>query len=73
MKYGVAFPYMTPRVIAKLSQLAEESGWDVCFLEDTTWCQDLRIGLPPRTSLSRTVIGQGAYAFVRHGLLYLRV
>jgi hypothetical protein len=36
MKYGLALPYTTPRTIAKLSQLAEESGWDGCFLGDAS-------------------------------------
>ena len=38
MKYGLALPYTTPRIIAKLSQLAEESVWDGCFLGDAIWC-----------------------------------
>ena len=45
MKYGIALPYTTPRLIANLSQLAEESGWDGCFLGDAIWCQDPMIGL----------------------------
>jgi Luciferase-like monooxygenase len=45
MKYGVALPYNTPRVTARLSQLAEESGWDGCFLGDAIWCEDPMIGL----------------------------
>jgi hypothetical protein len=45
MKYGIALPYTTPRTVAKLSQLAEESGWDGCFLGDAIWCEDPMIGL----------------------------
>lgn len=45
MNYGLALPYTTPRTIAKLSQLAEESGWDGCFLGDAIWCEDPMIGL----------------------------
>jgi hypothetical protein len=45
MKYGVALPYSTPRTAARLSQLAEESGWDGCFLGDAIWCEDPMIGL----------------------------
>ncbi len=45
MKYGVALPYNTPRTAAKLSRLAEESGWDGCFLGDAIWCEDPMIGL----------------------------
>jgi len=45
MKYGIALPYTTPRVVAGLSQLAEESGWDGCFLGDAIWCEDPMIAL----------------------------
>jgi len=45
MKYGIALPYTTPRVVASLSQLAEESGWDGVFLGDAIWCEDPMIGL----------------------------
>ena len=45
MNYGIALPYTTPRVVARLSQLAEESGWDGVFLGDAIWCEDPMIGL----------------------------
>ncbi len=45
MNYGIALPYTTPRTVAKLSQLAEESGWDGVFLGDAVWCEDPMIGL----------------------------
>jgi len=45
MKFGIALPYATPRTVAKLSQLAEESGWDGVFLGDAIWCEDPMIGL----------------------------
>lgn len=45
MKYGLALPYTTPRTVARLSQLAEESGWDGCFLGDAIWCEDPMISL----------------------------
>lgn len=45
MKYGIALPYTTPRTVAKLSKLAEESGWDGVFLGDAIWCEDPMIGL----------------------------
>jgi hypothetical protein len=45
MKYGIAFPYITPRSVATLAQLAEEAGWDGCFLGDAIWCEDPMIGL----------------------------
>ena len=45
MKYGLALPYGSARIVAKLSQLAEESGWDGCFLGDAIWCEDPMIAL----------------------------
>jgi hypothetical protein len=45
MKYGIALPYTTPRVVAKLAQLAEEAGWDGCFLGDAIWTLDPMISL----------------------------
>jgi alkanesulfonate monooxygenase SsuD/methylene tetrahydromethanopterin reductase-like flavin-dependent oxidoreductase (luciferase family) len=45
MNYGVALPYTTPRTVAKLSQLAEENGWDGVFAGDAIWCEDPMIGL----------------------------
>lgn len=45
MKYGLALPYGSARMVAKLSQLAEEAGWDGCFLGDAIWCEDPMIAL----------------------------
>jgi len=45
MKFGVSFPYTTPRTVARLAQLAEESGWDGCFLGDAIWTEDPMISL----------------------------
>ena len=45
MKYGIALPYTNARTVAKLSQLAEESGWDGVFLGDAIWCEDPMIAL----------------------------
>jgi hypothetical protein len=45
MKFGVALPYSSARTMAKLCQLAEESGWDGCFAGDAIWCEDPMIGL----------------------------
>jgi hypothetical protein len=45
MNYGVALPYTTPRAVARLAQLAEESGWDGCFLGDAIWTLDPMISL----------------------------
>jgi hypothetical protein len=45
MKYGLVLPYGEARTVAKLSQLAEEAGWDGCFLGDAIWCEDPMIAL----------------------------
>ena len=45
MKYGLALPYNQTRHVADLAQLAEETGWDGCFLGDAIWCEDPMIML----------------------------
>jgi hypothetical protein len=45
MKIGLVLPYNTARIVAKLSQTAEEAGWDGCFLGDAIWCEDPMIAL----------------------------
>jgi hypothetical protein len=45
MKYGIALPYTNARTVARLSQLAEQTGWDGCFLGDAIWCEDPMIAL----------------------------
>jgi len=45
LNFGVALPYVSARTIASLCQLAEEAGWDGCFLGDAIWCEDPMIGL----------------------------
>lgn len=45
MKFGLALPYNETRVVARLAQQAEESGWDGVFLGDAIWCEDPMIGL----------------------------
>ena len=45
MRYGVALPYTGARSVAQLAQLAEQAGWDGCFVGDAIWCEDPLIGL----------------------------
>jgi hypothetical protein len=45
MKFGLALPNNNARIVARLSQLAEEAGWDGCFLGDAIWCEDPMIAL----------------------------
>ena len=56
MKYGLALPYTTPRTVARLSQLAEESGWDGCFLGDAIWCEDPMIGLTAAAMTTQRIL-----------------
>lgn len=55
MKYGVALPYNNARTVAKLSRLAEESGWDGCFLGDAIWCEDPMIALAAAALATRRI------------------
>jgi hypothetical protein len=45
MKFGLSLPYNEARIVAQLSKLAEETGWDGCFLGDAIWCEDPMIAL----------------------------
>ena len=45
MKYGLALPYNTTKLVAEVAHLAEENGWDGCFLGDAIWCEDPMIAL----------------------------
>lgn len=45
LKFGLALPYGSARMAAKLFSLAEEAGWDGCFLGDAIWCEDPMIAL----------------------------
>ncbi len=45
IKFGLALPYNQARLVAQLAQLAEEAGWDGCFLGDAIWCEDPMIAL----------------------------
>src|SRR5215207_4901111 len=45
LKFGLALPYGSARMAAKFSCLAEEAGWDGCFLGDAIWCEDPMIAL----------------------------
>jgi hypothetical protein len=45
LKFGLVLPYTNARMVAKLASLAEEAGWDGCFLGDAIWCEDPMISL----------------------------
>ena len=44
-KYGIAFPYVDARMIARLAPQVEEAGWDGIFLGDAIYCMDPMISL----------------------------
>ncbi|HLF75554.1 MAG TPA: LLM class flavin-dependent oxidoreductase [Anaerolineales bacterium] len=45
MRFGLALPYGSARRAAEMACLAEEAGWDGCFLGDAIWCEDSMIAL----------------------------
>jgi alkanesulfonate monooxygenase SsuD/methylene tetrahydromethanopterin reductase-like flavin-dependent oxidoreductase (luciferase family) len=45
MRFGLSLPYNEAHLVAKLSKLAEETGWDGVFLGDYIWCEDPMIAL----------------------------
>jgi len=45
MKFGLALPYNEAHIVAQLSRLAEEAGWDGVFLGDYIWGEDPLIAL----------------------------
>ena len=45
LKFGLVLPYTNARAVAKFASLAEETGWDGCFLGDAIWCEDPTITL----------------------------
>jgi alkanesulfonate monooxygenase SsuD/methylene tetrahydromethanopterin reductase-like flavin-dependent oxidoreductase (luciferase family) len=55
LKYGVALPYTSARVVSRLAQLAEEAGWDGCFLGDAIWCEDPMISLAAAAMVTRRI------------------
>jgi hypothetical protein len=58
MKFGLALPYNKIRSVARWARLAEEAGWDGCFLGDAIWCEDPMIALAAAaTATSRIRLG----------------
>ena len=55
MKYGLALPYGAARMVAKLSQMAEEAGWDGCFLGDAIWCEDPMVALAAAAMVTQRI------------------
>jgi alkanesulfonate monooxygenase SsuD/methylene tetrahydromethanopterin reductase-like flavin-dependent oxidoreductase (luciferase family) len=45
MKFGLALPYNDTKLVPEAARLAEEMGWDGCFLGDAIWCEDPLIAL----------------------------
>lgn len=45
MKFGLALPYNVTRLVPHWAKLAEEAGWDGCFMGDAIWCEDPMIAL----------------------------
>ncbi|MFN8530453.1 MAG: LLM class flavin-dependent oxidoreductase [Anaerolineae bacterium] len=55
MKFGIALPYGSAREMAQLCQIAEEHGWDGCFIGDAIWCEDPLIGLAAAAMVTQRI------------------
>ena len=55
LKFGLALPYTNARTVAKLASLAEDAGWDGCFLGDAIWCEDPMISLAAAALTTRHI------------------
>ncbi|HEU5103900.1 MAG TPA: LLM class flavin-dependent oxidoreductase [Roseiflexaceae bacterium] len=55
LKFGLALPYSGARTVARLAQLAEEAGWEGCFVGDAIWCEDPMIGLAAAAMTTRRI------------------
>lgn len=55
LKFGVALPYTNARAVAEMASLAEENGWDGCYLGDAIWCEDPMISLAAAAMSTRRI------------------
>jgi hypothetical protein len=55
VKFGLALPNNNARVVAGMAQLAEETGWEGCFLGDAVWCEDPMIALTAAAMTTRRI------------------
>lgn len=55
MKFGIALPYNCTRSIAQWAQLAEQAGWDGCFVGDAIWCEDPMIALTAAAMVTQRI------------------
>ncbi|MGC9522221.1 MAG: LLM class flavin-dependent oxidoreductase [Anaerolineae bacterium] len=55
IRFGLVLPTSTARTVAELSQLAEVSGWDGCFVGDAVWCEDPMIALTAAAMVTRRI------------------
>jgi alkanesulfonate monooxygenase SsuD/methylene tetrahydromethanopterin reductase-like flavin-dependent oxidoreductase (luciferase family) len=55
MKIGLALPYSGAKAVARWAKLAEESGWEGCFLGDAIWCEDPMISLAAAAMVTRRI------------------
>ena len=55
MKFGLALPYNQVRSVPRWARLAEEAGWDGCFLGDAIWCEDPMIALAAAATVTSRI------------------
>ncbi|HSL43474.1 MAG TPA: LLM class flavin-dependent oxidoreductase [Anaerolineales bacterium] len=55
LKFGLALPYTSVRTVVQLASLAEQAGWDGCFLGDAIWCEDPMIALAAAAMTTQSI------------------
>jgi alkanesulfonate monooxygenase SsuD/methylene tetrahydromethanopterin reductase-like flavin-dependent oxidoreductase (luciferase family) len=55
MKIGLALPYTGAKAVARWAKMAEDAGWDGCFLGDAIWCEDPMICLAAAAMVTQRI------------------
>lgn len=55
MRFGVALPYVSAEAAVRMGRLAEDTGWDGCFMGDAIWCEDPMIALTAVATATRRI------------------
>ena len=55
LKFGLALPYGGARMVAQMAQLAEQAGWDGCFVGDAIWYEDPMVALTAAAMITQRI------------------